>query len=187
MCRALDAHGFADHKLSMLYHISLSSRYAFTDPRRFGMGTRKAVWSTMVRCWQMEPTSDRIMEDITAFARTLDVLIEAQGIVVRDEFFRSGRRERRSDGKAGDYCANKMRPSQRISTCVGRTCHQDCAEALRMRTTPDAATDLQLLANELGALMDESDPEGEEDEVERELRLADIEEDEEEEEEEEEA
>ncbi|KAJ1382079.1 hypothetical protein B484DRAFT_461950, partial [Ochromonadaceae sp. CCMP2298] len=81
ICRALDAHGFADHKLSMAYHTSLSSIYAEDDPRRFGMGTPTAVSSTMRRCWKMEPTSERIVEDIEQFAHVLDVIIEHQGCV----------------------------------------------------------------------------------------------------------
>ncbi|KAJ1424656.1 hypothetical protein B484DRAFT_464711 [Ochromonadaceae sp. CCMP2298] len=47
ICRALDAHSFADLKLSMAYHTSLSSIYDFNDPCRFGMGTPKKVWETM--------------------------------------------------------------------------------------------------------------------------------------------
>jgi hypothetical protein len=51
ICRGLDAHRFADHKLSMQYHTSLTSTYKEKDPRRFGMGTPTAVWRTMERCW----------------------------------------------------------------------------------------------------------------------------------------
>ncbi|KAJ1406775.1 hypothetical protein B484DRAFT_404029 [Ochromonadaceae sp. CCMP2298] len=96
MCRALDAHNFADLKLSMCYHTSRSSRYARKDPRRFGMGVPHAVWST--------------------------------------------------------DCVHKPRASQRIETLVGRPCHPDCAEALRMLTTPGARTEMYLLAAELGFL-----------------------------------
>ncbi|KAJ1426633.1 hypothetical protein B484DRAFT_397488, partial [Ochromonadaceae sp. CCMP2298] len=60
----------------------------------------------------------------------------------------------------------------RIETLYGRPCHPDCEEALRMLTTPGARTDLELAAEELGALMDETSDE--EDEVDRELRLADM-------------
>jgi len=128
------------------------------------MGTPSAVWSTMCRCWQMEPTSDRIVEDVTAFERTLDVLIKAEGCVVPDEFLRTGRRARRADDK-GD-CVHKPRASQRKSTLVARPCHVDCKEALRMLTTPGALTDMELLADELGLLMDADD---EEDDIERAL------------------
>jgi hypothetical protein len=67
ICRGLDAHGFADLKLSMAFHTSLSSKYAYNDPRRFNMGTPKEVWSTMCRCWEIKPTSARIVEDVKGF------------------------------------------------------------------------------------------------------------------------
>ncbi|KAJ1425186.1 hypothetical protein B484DRAFT_398024 [Ochromonadaceae sp. CCMP2298] len=89
------------------------------------------------------------MENVTAFERTLDLLIKAEGCVVPDEFLRTDRRARRSDDKG------------------------DC-EALRMLTTSGALTDMELLANELGVLMDADD---EEDAVERALREADEQED----------
>jgi hypothetical protein len=127
ICRALDAHGFADLKLFMAIHTSLSSSYAFEDPRRFGMGTPPAVWRTMTRCWEMEPTSDRLVEDISAFERVLGVVVEHHGCVVADEFLRTERRARRSDGKAD--CKNKPRTSQRKDTLVSRPCHPDCVEA----------------------------------------------------------
>ena len=56
-CRALDSHGFADLETSLAYHCSLSSNYDRKDPRRFLMGTPAQVWSSMTRCWQVEPTS----------------------------------------------------------------------------------------------------------------------------------
>ncbi|KAJ1421305.1 hypothetical protein B484DRAFT_465573 [Ochromonadaceae sp. CCMP2298] len=114
-------------KLSMAFHTSLSSTYPEDDPRRFGMGTPPAVWRTMTRCWEMEPTSDRLVEDIMAFEHVLGVVVEHRGCVVADKFLRTGRRARRSDGKAN--CKNKPRTSQRKTTLVSRPCHPDCVEA----------------------------------------------------------
>ena len=56
------------------------------------MGTPLEVESTMRRCWTVEPTSDRIVEDIQKFESVLDKIIAAQGYVVHDEFLRTGRR-----------------------------------------------------------------------------------------------
>ncbi len=67
----------------------LSSVYAVGDPRRFHMGTPAQVWSTMTRCWQVEPTSDRIVEDILALLQVLERIIAARGCVVQDQFLRS--------------------------------------------------------------------------------------------------
>ena len=81
-CRALDSHGFADLVISVAYHCSLSSVYAVDDPRRFHMGTPAQVWSSMTRCWQVEPTSDRIIEDVLALPDVLERIIAAKGCVV---------------------------------------------------------------------------------------------------------
>jgi hypothetical protein len=164
ICRGLDAHGFADLKLSMAYHTSLSSKYDKADPRRFGMGTPTAVWETMRRCWEVEPTPARIVEDISAFGRMLDVLIAHQGCVVPDEFLRSGRRYRRADDKAqeklGDL-ANKPRNSQRKVTLKGRVCHADCEEARRLITNPGSVTEVEAAADVLLMLLDNNDDEEE--------------------------
>ena len=131
-CRALDSHGFADLVICMAYHCSLSSVYPVDDPRRFHMGTPAQVWSTMTRCWQVEPTSDRIVEDIRALPEVLERIIAAKGCVVQDQFLRSGRRARRADDK-GD-CKNKPVSKQRISTLRARPLHPDCQEAFAMLT-----------------------------------------------------
>ena len=90
----------------------------------------------MTRCWQMAPSSDRIMQDIQALPMVLDKIIAAKGCVVQDEYLRSGRRFRRADDK-GD-CKLKPRLSQRINTStikaehMTQQCHSDCAEALNI-------------------------------------------------------
>ena len=126
-CRALDSHGFADLVVSMAYHCSLSTVYAVNDPRRFSMGTPEQVWSSMTRCWEVEPTSERIVEDIVALPEVFKIIIAAKGCVVQDQFLRNGRRARRADDK-GD-CKNKPVSKQRISTNRARPLHPDCNEA----------------------------------------------------------
>jgi hypothetical protein len=93
MCRGLDAHGFSDLETSIHYHVLLTRMmYDEGDPRKFLTGTPKEMWSTMKRCWQMEPTSERVVEDILAFPRILGLIISAKGCVVADDQLRSGRR-----------------------------------------------------------------------------------------------
>jgi hypothetical protein len=41
----------------------------------------------MSRCWQVDPTSERIVEDIEGFSRVLDIIIEHSGCVVPDMNF----------------------------------------------------------------------------------------------------
>ena len=74
-CRGLDAHEFSDLELSITYHTSLTRmKYDNDDVRKFKTGTPNEVWSTVVRCWETEPTSDRIVEDILAFPRVFNKL-----------------------------------------------------------------------------------------------------------------
>ena len=92
MCRGLDSHGFADLESSITYHSSLTSIYNFDNPKRFNTGSPKEMWHTMERCWTIEPTSARIVEDISVFSNVLEVIKKANGCVVSDLSLRSGRR-----------------------------------------------------------------------------------------------
>ena len=126
-CRALDAHGFADLLRSMVYHVSQSSRYDVEDPLRFLMGRPDQVWSTMTRCWDVEPTSDRIVQYIMDIPRVLKIIVDNNGCVIKDICMRKGRRARRADDM-GD-CMVKPRARQRKATLQTRPLHPDCAEA----------------------------------------------------------
>lgn len=134
ICRGLDSHGFAHLVLSMSFHCTLSSAYEIDNPRAFRMETPAQVESTMMRCWQMEPTSACIVQDIQKFPYILDKIIEAEGCVVPDEFLRTGRRgddlnwEKR---KGGGICKMKPRLRQRKDTnmSVIRPIHPDCQAA----------------------------------------------------------
>jgi hypothetical protein len=101
-------------------------------PKRFKMGTPNEIWSTMERCWEVEPTSERIIEDILALPQILEKIIAANGCVVHDLFLRNSRRHRRADGK-GD-CDRKPCRKQRIATNIARPCHPDCYDALAQLT-----------------------------------------------------
>jgi hypothetical protein len=153
MCRGLDSHGFADLVSSMQLHCSLSSLYEVGDPRRFNLGTPEEVWSTMSRCWLMEPTSERIVQDVSKFRAVLDIIIAAQGCVVQDIFFRSGRRgDEWMRAKGDGHCKNKPRPRQRKATLKTRPIHPDARHAYNQLTTNAGANmeaDLQGLMAEI--------------------------------------
>eukprot|EP01034_Spumella_vulgaris_P034523 gene34523-42580_t len=143
MCRGLDSHGFADLVCSMQLHGSLSSLYPAGDPRRFGLGTPEEVWSTMSRCWLMEPTSERIVQDVSKWEAVVDIIIAARGCVVQDIFFRSGRRgDEWMRAKGDGQCKNKPRARQRKATLKLRPIHPDCVDAFN-RLTTDAAPDIE--------------------------------------------
>jgi hypothetical protein len=146
LCRGLDSHGFADLRRSMLFHVALSSLYPLTvknadgkdvaNPKRFNMGTPAEVEDTMFRCWKLEPTSERIVQDIQALPRVLGKIIEAEGRVVPDEFLRTGRRELSAADKT-TLLKHKVRKSQRKSNNAKLPpIHPDCLDALASLKTP---------------------------------------------------
>ena len=98
--------------------------YKNDDPRKFRKDTQPMLWSSVCRVWKdVAPSSERIVEDITALPRVLDRIIEAKGTIVPDIFFRTGRHYR---SKADDRDL-KCKPSrrQRIETTLPRPLHPD--------------------------------------------------------------
>ena len=138
LCRGLDSHGFADLTAAMTYHCAMTSTYEDDDPCRFGMGTPTEVMSTIRRCWQIVPTSERICEDIQRLPVVLEKIIERGGCVVPDEFLRTGRRTRRADD-SGD-CTRKVPKRQRKDTArQARPLHPDAAAAHAALLAPRTA------------------------------------------------
>ena len=127
ICRGLDSHGFADLLRSIILHTSITCDYDDIDPRKFKTGTPEEVWSTMSRCWQIDPTSERIVEDIEGFSRVLDIIIEHSGCVVPDMNFRTGRGAKSHDNKR--VLKRKIVARQRISTQKSLNLHADAQEA----------------------------------------------------------
>ena len=60
------------------------------DKRRFNLGIPKEAWRTMTRCWEIEPTSERIIADIMDFPNVLKIFIDHEGAVVTEMNFRHG-------------------------------------------------------------------------------------------------
>ena len=130
LCRRLDAHGFSDLETLIQYHTSLTRMmYEDTDPRKFKTGTPAEMWATMEHCREVEPTCERVAEDILAFPRILRLIINAKGCVVADDQLRSSKRyvavRNRSELKY------KPRDSQRKATIskAARVCHPDAEGA----------------------------------------------------------
>ena len=83
MCRALDSHGFADLKAAIVKCASFTSLYPAGDPRRCNLGTPPELFRSIQRTWAVAPTMRRIIEDVMALPRVLDVVIAARGCVVQ--------------------------------------------------------------------------------------------------------
>ena len=91
MARRWDAHGFSDLSRSVEYLTALTYLYKPNDPRKFEKGTPKQVCKTQTRCWEMAPSSERIIDDVIA-PHVLRNMVKAEGCVVADNDIRSGKR-----------------------------------------------------------------------------------------------
>ncbi len=94
MARGLDSSGFADLEVSMAFHEAVTSKLDRDDPEKFAQ-----VWSSMSRCWDIEPTSQRFVQDILGWLCMLKMIMDAEGCAVHGEAIRSGHRAVRSDEK----------------------------------------------------------------------------------------
>ena len=115
--RGLDSYGFADLENAMCFNCALSSVYPYGDPRRiFNQGTPRQVWDLMMETWTVvgAPSNARITEDISGWERVCEKIIEANGTIVLDENFRTGRRARKIHGE-GDR-KTKLRKRECKST-----------------------------------------------------------------------
>ena len=125
----------------MNYHVALTSVLPNDDPKKFTLNTQNSIESTMLRCWEVEPTSKRIVEDISQFDQVIQKIIDASGTLVSDEALRQGRRSLDSnDTKDPNYLStknkdlkNKRKNHQRIETVSKeRPYHPDCEEAAKI-------------------------------------------------------
>ena len=92
----LDNYLFADLERCKNFHVALSSFIPkHDDPRCFHLGTPMQVEKTLCRCWEVEPTSERIIADIKKIPGTIQQLIDARGTLLKNEFLRKGRRAAR--------------------------------------------------------------------------------------------
>jgi hypothetical protein len=77
------------------------------------------------RVWEIAPTPEHIVEDVTcSLTRAIDVVIAAKGIVVADLVMCSGRRGRRLDGKDKEL-SHKPRARQRKAALGVKPVHRD--------------------------------------------------------------
>ena len=130
MCCGLDTHGFSDLEVAIAYHVFITRlTYADNNPHKFKTGIPDEMWSTMSQCWEVAPSSSRIVDDILALPRVLRLILSADGCAVAVDNLRSGRRyisiKDRSELKG------KPRQRQRINTLMEATaaCHPDASAA----------------------------------------------------------
>jgi hypothetical protein len=115
----------ADLTRALLYHVALTSCLEVGDPLKFKMRTPAEVLQTMERCWAIAPSGPRIVEDISAFVRVLEKIVENEGACLLDEFYRSGRRETSMFGQR--ELTRRPRTHSRIATLAPLAVHVSVA------------------------------------------------------------
>ena len=91
----LDNNLFADFENAMSHNIAHTADLPHGHPEKFLVGTPAEVQRTMLRTWEMAPTSVRIVEDVLRFPASLDAIIAAKGAKVEKLGKRKGRRSRK--------------------------------------------------------------------------------------------
>lgn len=87
----LDSHCFADLERMIDHHISLTWHLPCNDIRKFSRGTPAEAAQTTMKLWNILPDS-KIIEDIQAIPKALQLIIEAKGCAVDVINNRHGRR-----------------------------------------------------------------------------------------------
>jgi hypothetical protein len=85
------------------------------------------LWSSIIRAWEIAPSSQRIVDDISKLPEILKTIIKHDGAVIPDEYFRTGRRYVSCKNENKEI--KKPRNSQRKSTIEQNEIHPDCIEA----------------------------------------------------------
>lgn len=91
-CDPLDSNLFSDFEYGMKQHVAITAELAHDSPNRFKLGTPNELSSTMERTWEVCPTPERIVQDISRFPQALNAIISARGAKVPELDNRRGRR-----------------------------------------------------------------------------------------------
>jgi hypothetical protein len=65
---------------------------------KFQLGTPNEAFKCLYRCWEIEPTLERVVEDIESWVYAVDKIIEARGAIVSGLALRHGHRWVRANG-----------------------------------------------------------------------------------------
>jgi len=110
----------------MTFQQAITTRYAPNDLKKIAFGTPQHVWHSMTRCWEVEPSSLQIVQDILDLPRVLTKIVEMKGVVVHGEALRNGHRARR--GGDGSTCGTRSR--QRKKDLTLRPVHPDAQKGI---------------------------------------------------------
>jgi hypothetical protein len=103
MARGLDSYGFSDLMVSVNFHVALTYKLSRDNNKKFQLGTPREVSRCIDRCWQVEPTAERVLDDIESWKFALDQIISARGTVVHWLALRQGHRANKK------YCTGKCK------------------------------------------------------------------------------
>ncbi len=105
----LDSNLFSDVEHGMKLHVAITAELPVGDPNKFGLGTPNEVASTMRRTWEVAPTPERVVQDISRFPAAVDAIIAARGAKVPELDNRRGRRATKRVFEAHPCCREAQR------------------------------------------------------------------------------
>ena len=85
--------------VSIDFHVALTYKLSRDNPLKFQLGTPREAFRCMERCWEVEPTNKRVLEDIQGWEFAIDKIIDACGCVVHGLALRHGHRDQ--NGRKG--------------------------------------------------------------------------------------
>ena len=130
MARGLDSYGFSDLMVSIGFHVAITYKLRKDNPLKFQLSTPREVMRCMTRCWSVDPTSERVRDDIESWDFAIDKIIAARGTVVHGLALRHGHRLMRTDGKG--ECTTRVSNKQRKEYMLCRPVHEDAVPSFSL-------------------------------------------------------
>ena len=87
------------------------------------------MWSTLTRCWEIAPSSTRIVDNILGLELILRNIVAAKGCVVPDCNLRNGRRYVSADDRKVLNAKPKKRQRKSTLQEAEAKCHSDALHA----------------------------------------------------------
>ena len=88
----LDSNLFSDLETAVRWNVAATRMLDNEDPRKFCLGTPHTCWNAICRAWEYAPRSLRIVQDINRVFKSIDAVVEHEGIAVDFRKLRKGRR-----------------------------------------------------------------------------------------------
>ena len=115
---------------SLALHVAITYKLGRDNPIKFQLGTPREVARAVSRCWEVEPTDERLLDDIESWEFALDKIIAARGTVVHGLAPKHGHRAQKKSGKG--ECKTRVSNRQRKETLFAQPVHIDAQDSFNI-------------------------------------------------------